>query len=98
MSIKTEEAIAEIRESGLFGNQVHMETLELALEALEKQSLIEKAVSAFVGQSGENDGYLGCYMVHKQNHQHCQTGDTVKSLDELVEWYKTNFPEEVENE
>lgn len=98
MTTRIKRAIAEIKESGLFGNQVHMETLELALEALEKQSLIERAVSAFIGQSGENDGYLGCYMVHKQNYQHCQIGDTVKSLDELVEWYKTNFPEEVENE
>ena len=35
--MKPEEAIAEIRESGLYGNQVHMETLELALESLEKQ-------------------------------------------------------------
>ena len=35
--MKPEEAIAEIRENGLYGNQVHMETLELALEALEKQ-------------------------------------------------------------
>ena len=35
--MKPEEAIAEIRESGLYGNQVHMETLELALEALENQ-------------------------------------------------------------
>lgn len=65
-------------------------------EALEKQTLIESALSAFMGQAGENDGYLACYMVHRQNHQHSQTGDTVRSLDELVEWYKENFPEEVQ--
>lgn len=35
--MKIEEAIVEIRESGLYGNQVYMETLQLALEALEKQ-------------------------------------------------------------
>ncbi|NCD10740.1 MAG: hypothetical protein EOL98_15265 [Negativicutes bacterium] len=65
-------------------------------DAVNKQALIERAISAFIGQAGENDGYLGCYMVHRQNHQHCQTGDTVRSLDELVEWYKENFPEEVQ--
>lgn len=74
----------------------YMEARKMAIEGLEKQALTERAISAFIGQSGENDGYLGCYMVHRQNHQHCQTGDTVKSLDELVEWYKENFPEEVQ--
>lgn len=102
MGKKTEEALGQFQfyqASGFSKSEVpNTESLLLAIESLEKQSLIERAVSAFIGQSGENDGYLGCYMVHKQNYQYCQTGDTVKSLDELVEWYKTNFPEEVENE
>ena len=71
------------------------EALELAIVALEKQGLTERALSAFLGQSGENDGYLGCYMINKQNYQHCQTGDTVGSFDELIDWYKEKFPEEV---
>lgn len=37
MKISIKEAITEIKESGLYGNQVHQETLELELVALEKQ-------------------------------------------------------------
>lgn len=98
--MKPEEAIEQFKEWNEIGwsksETPSSEALILAIQALEKQALTERAISAFIGQSGENDGYLGCYMVHRQNHQHCQTGDTVKSLDELVEWYKENFPEEVQ--
>lgn len=37
-----EEAIYEIKESGLYGNQVHQETLELALSALREQAERDK--------------------------------------------------------
>jgi uncharacterized paraquat-inducible protein A len=37
----TEKAIAEIENSGLYGNQVHQETLKFALTALEKQVATE---------------------------------------------------------
>lgn len=96
--MKPEELIKLLKDpNDRSGNDVDMEdVLKVIIEALEKQVLTERAISAFIGQAGENDGYLGCYMVHRQNHQHCQTGDTVKSLDELVEWYKENFPEEVQ--
>lgn len=46
-----EEAIYEIKESGLYGNQVHQETLELALSALHSQAEREK------GCEYCNDGY-----------------------------------------
>ena len=52
-----EEAIAEIRESGLYGNQVHMETLELALEALEKQ-IPKKPIYGEIDYRTE-DNFLG---------------------------------------
>lgn len=98
--MKPEEALKQFKEWNESGwpksETPSSEALILAIQALEKQALTERAISAFIGQSGENDGYLGCYMVHRQNHQHCQTGDTVRSLDELVEWYKENFPEEVQ--
>lgn len=40
--MKIEEAIEEISKSGLYGNQVHQETLEMALQALRAQAEVGK--------------------------------------------------------
>lgn len=37
-----ERAISEIKHSGLYGNQVHQETMELALQALQEKAEREK--------------------------------------------------------
>lgn len=57
--MKIEEAIAEIKESGLYGNQVHMETLQLAIEALEKQ-IAKKPKSDDNGGCEYYESWLEC--------------------------------------
>ncbi len=76
-----------------YGLELSTKDVAIVVEVLEKQVLTERAISAFIGQASENDVYLGFYMVHKYNRQHCQVGDTVSSLEELIDWYRENYPE-----
>ena len=69
--------------------------LEDVIPKIELSLTLINAINAFIGQSGEYDGYLGCYAVSSLTHEHCQMGDVVSSVDELIEWYKENYPEEV---
>ena len=60
-----------------------------------KEQIIEQAISAFIGQSGEYDGYLACCGISKSTYQVAQVGDMVRDYDELIDWYKKNYPEEL---
>ena len=66
-----DEAIAEIEQSGLYGNQVHQETLVLALDALRIQQQREKSVSVDVVAHGrwvDGNGAVYCSCFNEPCH------------------------------
>jgi len=72
------------------GKDAFQQALQLGREALEKQIELEKtkkAISAFLGQSGECDGYLACVTIDHEGHFHAQ-GEVIRDYDELMDWYK----------
>lgn len=76
-------------------NAEHNERMDLAIEALKKQIELEKvkeAISAFLGQSGECDGYLACVTVDHEGHFHAQ-GEVMRNYEELTNWYKQEWGE-----
>ena len=75
-------------------NAEHNERMDLAIEALKKQIELEKVkevISAFLGQSGECDGYLACVTFHDY-HFYVQ-GEVVRNYDELMDWYGQEWGE-----
>lgn len=73
-------------------NAEHNERMDLAIKALRNQVDLEKvkeAISAFLGQSGECDGYLACATFHGY-HFYVQ-GEVVRSYDELIDWYEQEW-------
>ena len=87
----------ELRYS-VYANDKSWRAYHIVKEAIDKYSLLERALSAFLGQSGECDDYIGCLVYNPKTEQYAQTGEIVRSADGLINWYTENFPEEMKND
>lgn len=67
-----------------------------AIKELEKYELLLESLSAFIGQSGEYDGFLSCCIRSVSTHEYCQIGDVVKDVDDLLDWYKGICDKEID--
>jgi hypothetical protein len=66
---KIEKAIAEIEQSGLYGNQVHQETLELALTSLRNEAARANPQPLSLAQLREMDGMPVWVETHPDNYK-----------------------------